>query len=50
MRRAAERGAKSLAEHRKIFEAIKAGRPDEAEQAAFDHLVNSWMAKWAAKK
>jgi GntR family transcriptional regulator, transcriptional repressor for pyruvate dehydrogenase complex len=45
-----ERGTKSLAEHRKIFEAIKAGRPEEAEQAAFDHLVNSWMAKWAAKK
>jgi len=44
-----ERGTKSLAEHRRIFEAIKAGRPKDAEQAAFDHLVNSWMAKWSAK-
>jgi GntR family transcriptional regulator, transcriptional repressor for pyruvate dehydrogenase complex len=44
-----ERSAKSLAEHRGIFEAIRAGRPKDAEQAAFDHLVNSWMAKWAAQ-
>jgi GntR family transcriptional repressor for pyruvate dehydrogenase complex len=36
----------TLAEHRRIFEEIRAGRPREAERAAFDHLVNSWMANW----
>jgi GntR family transcriptional regulator, transcriptional repressor for pyruvate dehydrogenase complex len=42
-----QRAAKVFSEHRRIFEAIKAGRPADAEKAAFDHLVNSWMAKWA---
>ena len=40
--------AKTLAEHRQIFEEIRAGRPKEAERAAFDHLVTSWMATWRA--
>jgi GntR family transcriptional repressor for pyruvate dehydrogenase complex len=40
-----ERSAESLLEHRRIFEAIAASRPEEAERAMFDHLLNSWMAK-----
>ncbi|MBI3971326.1 MAG: FadR family transcriptional regulator [Chloroflexi bacterium] len=39
---------KTLDEHWRIFEEIRAGRPREAERAAFDHLVNSWMANWRA--
>ena len=46
--RTPEQVAKTLAEHRHIFEAIRAGRPKEAERAAFDHLVTSWMATWRA--
>jgi GntR family transcriptional repressor for pyruvate dehydrogenase complex len=38
--------AKTLAEHRHIYEEIRAGRPKEAERAAFEHLVTSWMANW----
>lgn len=39
---------RTLAEHRHIFEEIRAGRPREAERAGFDHLVTSWMANWRA--
>src|SRR5688500_5907889 len=46
--RTPEQVAKTLAEHRHIFEEIRAGRPKEAERAAFDHLVTSWMATWRA--
>jgi GntR family transcriptional repressor for pyruvate dehydrogenase complex len=41
-----EQVSKTLAEHRRIFEEIRAGRPKEAERAAFDHLITSWMATW----
>ena len=44
--RTPEQIAKTLAEHRHIYEEIRAGRPKEAERAAFDHLVTSWMATW----
>ena len=44
--RTPEQVAKTLAEHRRIYEEIHAGRPKEAERAAFDHLVTSWMATW----
>jgi GntR family transcriptional regulator, transcriptional repressor for pyruvate dehydrogenase complex len=44
--RTTEQIAKTLAEHRHIYEEIRAGRPKEAERAAFDHLVTSWMATW----
>ena len=44
--RTAQQASKTLAEHERIFEEIRAGRPREAERAAFDHLVNSWMANW----
>jgi len=44
--RTAEQASNTLAEHRRIFEEIRAGRPREAERAAFDHLVTSWMATW----
>ena len=33
-------------EHRAIFDAIRTGKPEEAQRAAFDHLVSSWMAEW----
>ena len=33
-------------EHRSIFDAIRTGKPEEAQRAAFDHLVSSWMAEW----
>lgn len=46
--RTPEHASKTLAEHRRIFEEIRAGRPREAERAAFDHLVTSWMANWRA--
>jgi GntR family transcriptional repressor for pyruvate dehydrogenase complex len=44
--RTPEQARNTLAEHRRIFEEIRAGRPREAERAAFDHLVTSWMATW----
>ena len=46
--RTPEQVSKTIAEHRHIFEEIRAGRPREAERAAFDHLVTSWMATWRA--
>jgi GntR family transcriptional repressor for pyruvate dehydrogenase complex len=46
--RTPEHASKTLAEHRRIFEEIRAGRPREAERAAFEHLVTSWMANWRA--
>ena len=47
--RAPQQVSKTLAEHRHIFEEIRAGRPREAERAAFDHLVTSWMATWRSR-
>lgn len=44
--RTPQQASKTLAEHRRIYEEIRAGRPREAERTAFDHLVNSWMATW----
>ncbi|HEU5319084.1 MAG TPA: FadR/GntR family transcriptional regulator [Chloroflexota bacterium] len=44
--RTPEQARSTLAEHRRIYEAIRAGKPREAERAAFDHLVTSWMATW----
>jgi GntR family transcriptional repressor for pyruvate dehydrogenase complex len=44
--RTTEQASNTLAEHRRIFEEIRAGRPRAAERAAFDHLVTSWMATW----
>jgi GntR family transcriptional repressor for pyruvate dehydrogenase complex len=44
--RTPEQVTKTLAEHRHIFEEIRAGRAKEAERAAFDHLITSWMATW----
>lgn len=44
--RTAQQASNTLAEHRRIFEEIRAGRAREAERAAFDHLVTSWMATW----
>ena len=46
--RSSDLARKTLTEHRQIFEEIRAGRPQEAERAAFDHLVTSWMANWRA--
>ncbi|MGH2354442.1 MAG: FadR/GntR family transcriptional regulator [Chloroflexota bacterium] len=44
--RTREQAGKTLAEHRRIYEEIRAGRPREAERAALDHLITSWMATW----
>ena len=44
--RTPRQAAATLAEHRRIYEEISAGRPQEAEKAALDHLINSWMANW----
>ena len=44
--RTARQASNTLAEHRRIFEEIRVGRAREAERAAFDHLVTSWMATW----
>jgi GntR family transcriptional repressor for pyruvate dehydrogenase complex len=44
--RTPEQARKTLAEHRRIFEEVRAGRPREAERAALDHLITSWMATW----
>jgi len=41
-----ERVAKTIREHRAILDAIRAGQPREAEQAMFEHLIDSWMARW----
>jgi len=40
-----ERVEKVLAEHRAILEAIRTNKPKEAQQAMFQHLLDSWMAK-----
>jgi GntR family transcriptional repressor for pyruvate dehydrogenase complex len=40
------RAVKVLSEHRAIWKAVRSNRPDEAEQAMFQHLLDSWMAKW----
>ena len=47
--RTAQQAAATLAEHRRIYDAIHAGRPREAEKAAFDHLITSWMASWRGR-
>ena len=47
--RTAEQASATLKEHWHIFEEIRAGRPREAERAAFDHLVTSWMATWRGR-
>jgi GntR family transcriptional repressor for pyruvate dehydrogenase complex len=47
--RTPQQATKTHAEHRLIFEEIRAGRPREAERAAFDHLVTSWMATWRGR-
>jgi GntR family transcriptional repressor for pyruvate dehydrogenase complex len=44
--RTPEQVAKTLTEHRRIYQEIRAGHPKEAERAAFDHLITSWMATW----
>jgi GntR family transcriptional regulator, transcriptional repressor for pyruvate dehydrogenase complex len=41
-----ERVAKTIREHRAILDAIRTGKPKEAERAMFEHLVDSWMARW----
>ena len=48
--RTPEQARNTLAEHRRIYEAIRAGKPREAERAAFDHLVTSWMATWRGSR
>jgi GntR family transcriptional repressor for pyruvate dehydrogenase complex len=40
------RTEKVLTEHRVILDAIRANKPAEAQQAMFQHLLDSWMAKW----
>jgi GntR family transcriptional repressor for pyruvate dehydrogenase complex len=47
--RTPEQARATLAEHRHIFEEIRAGRPRAAERAAFDHLITSWMATWRGR-
>jgi DNA-binding FadR family transcriptional regulator len=47
--RTAQQAAATLTEHRRIYDAIHAGRPREAEKAAFDHLITSWMASWRGR-
>jgi GntR family transcriptional repressor for pyruvate dehydrogenase complex len=44
--RTPEQDSATLAQHWHIFEEIRAGRPREAERAALDHLITSWMATW----
>ena len=44
--RTVQQATATLAEHRRIYEEIRAGRPRKAEKAALDHLIKSWMASW----